>query len=235
MPAFAPIEIRLLMSKIAIGAPLTNGLFEFGIFSQNRTELYTAKNDANGLITFPEVRFSSPGQYNYTVKETSGPAEWDRDTREWPIQIKVNNEGGELHALLTYPDGVPVFVNKHRSRTCGLVEFPELSFTHPGVFEYTLRELTPSGGGWTTDDSEIKVIVSVVSDGHGNLVATISYPEGFPSFTDTHESKPAHIIINACKIAIGAPLPAGRFEFGLFDAAGDLISTATNGPADETH
>ena len=40
--------------------------------------------------------------------------------------------------------------------------------------------------------------------------------------------KPGRMIISACKTAIGAPLPPGRFEFGLFDEDGKLVGTATN-------
>ena len=40
--------------------------------------------------------------------------------------------------------------------------------------------------------------------------------------------KPGKMIVSACKTAVGAPLPPGRFEFGLFDKDGTLISTARN-------
>jgi len=233
--AASHVDVMLLMSKIAIGAPQTGGEFMFGIFNQGDTELYTATNDKTGLITFHAVRFTSPGVYHYTVKEISAPAGWDIDTTEWPVEINVTlGADNKLHAIVTYPNGTPVFIDTHQCAACGLVEFPELTFTVPGVYEYTLREKTPSGGGWTTDDSIIKVIVNVVDDGHGNLIATICYPDGFPTFTNIYEVNPACIIISACKTAIGAPLPAGRFEFGLFDEDGELISSVTNGPADET-
>ena len=237
--AVPPIDVKLVMSKIAVGAPLRGGEFHFAIFDQNFTRLYTATNDDNGLITFPALRFSSPGAYHYTVREYETPdthPDWQIDMRVWPVEIDVTHdiEENELHAVVAYPEGTPVFINVHRGTKCGLVEFPELTFTEPGIYEYELRELTPSGEGWTTDPRTIKVIVIVMSDGHGNLVATIEYPEGFPSFTNIFKATPARIIISACKIAIGAPLPAGRFEFGLFDEQGRLIHTAKNGPADET-
>jgi hypothetical protein len=94
--------------------------------------------------------------------------------------------------------------------------------------------MTPSGGGWTTDPAIIRVVVNVIDDGNGNLVATISYPDGFPSFTNTYTAGPARVTISGCKRAIGAPLPAERFTFGLFDQDGVLIDTTTNAPADET-
>ena len=235
MAAVPPIDVRLVMSKIAIAHSLRGGEFGFGIFNQNDVRLYAATNDRHGLIVFPAVRFSSPGDYHYTVREIFHPPNWEADTRIWPIHITVTQGAdNRLYAIVDYPESTPVFKNMYQCETCGLVEFPELTFNQPGTYEYTLREETPSGDGWTTDGRLIRVVVTVVPDGHGNLVATIDYPEGFPTFVNTYSANPARIIISACKIAIGAPLPAGRFEFGLFDAAGDLIATVRNGPAEET-
>ena len=233
--ATVPVDVTILMSKIAVGARLVGGEFTFGLFEDN-VELYTAQNSANGLITFPDVHFDAEGEYHYTAKETGAPDGWNVDTKEWPIHIAVTETSDEhLHAVVTFPDGVPVFVNKHPSPTCGSFIFPELFFTEEGEYEYTLKELTPSGGGWITDDRKIKVIVNVIDDGHGNLVATVYYPGGlFPSFTNRYHAGPARIIISGCKIAIGAPLPADRFVFGLYDEHNTLISTVSNDAADET-
>jgi len=229
------INSMLLMSKIAVGAPLVGGEFTFGIFEHGHSDpLYTATNDSKGLIKFTDVQFSATGEYNYTVKEIDAPQDWDADTAEWRIKIVVTNVQGNLVATVTYPDGVPIFVNKHESATCGAFQFPDLTFDEPGTYEYTLRELTESGDGWTTDDKVIKVIVTVIDDGHGNFVATVEYPDGFPSFTNVYNVTPTRIIISGCKIAIGAPLPVGRFEFGLFDSEGNEIARVTNGAADET-
>jgi len=229
------IDIMLLMSKIAIGSHQIGGDFTFGIFEQDGSDpLYTATNDAKGLITFSGIHFENTGEFHYTVKEIDAPEGWETDDREWPIKIDVTNVQGELHAVVTYPQGVPVFVNKYCSAYCGEFQFPDLTFDEPGIYEFTLKELTPSGDGWTTDDSVIRLIITVVDDGHGNLVATIEYPDGFPVFTNIYKVEPTRVIISGCKIAIGAPLPIGKFEFGLFDSEGKLIAKVTNGAADET-
>jgi len=229
------INIMLLMSKIAIGAPQAGGEFTFGIFEQGGlVPLYTATNDEKGLITFSNMQFTTIGEFHFTVKEIDAPSDWETDDTEWDFKIDVINVQGELVAAVTYPDGVPTFVNKHHGATCGEFQFPDLTFEEAGIYEYTLRELTPSGDGWTTDDRVIRLIVTVVDDRHGNLVATIEYPDGFPSFTNIYRVDPTRIIISGCKIAIGAALPPGRFEFGLFDSEGNLISKVTNGAAEET-
>jgi len=229
------INVTLLMSKIAVGAAQAAGEFEFGIFEQGGiTPLYTATNDNEGLITFSGINFTADGEYHYIVKEIDAPDDWETDDSEWPICIVVTNVQGNLVATVEYPNGVPTFVNKLRGATCGAFQFPDLTYSEPGIYKYAIKELTPSGDGWTTDDRVIRLIASVVDDGHGNLIATLKYPDGFPSFTNVYKLEPARIVISGCKIAIGAPLPAGRFEFGLFDSERNLIAKVTNGAADET-
>jgi pilin isopeptide linkage protein len=223
------VDVRLIMSKIAIGSHMVGNEFSFGIFDEHGTELVTGKNDATGLITFQHLRFDDEGLFEYTAKETDAPAGWDVDTTEWPVTIEVVEEAsGDLLAIVTFPNGAPVFVNTNKSAGCGKFVFPELTFQTAGTYDYTLEELTPDGGGWETDKKVVHVIVTVVDDGHGHLIATVSYPDGFPTFTNTYKACPAKVIISGCKKAVGAPLPAGRFEFGLFDDNGTLIATVTN-------
>jgi len=225
-----PVDVPMIMSIVAKGAPLTAGLFTVGILDGAGDELHTATNDASGLVTFPAVRFSDIGTFNYTAKIVSLSTDWNIDPTEWPIHVEVVDLNDMLHATVTYPNGVPMFVNTVRGAVCmGPFEFPELLFNTPGTYEYTLEELTPSGDGWVTDDKVVTVIVHVVDDGHGHLVATVSYPDGFPTFTNTYHANPARVVISGCKIAIGAPLPDGKFMFGLFDEEGNLVSTVTNG------
>jgi len=224
-----PINFDIRLSKIAIGAPLYESEFEFGLYDNSGQKIDSAKNDANGEIKL-SAEFDSPGMYKYSVKETDAPPDWETDTKEYPVEFKVskNPQTGELTVEVEYPDGLPGFINKFKGEKCRLIEFPELTFDEPGFYEFTLKELTSSGGGWTTDDREIKVIVRVIDDGFGNLIATAEYPDDFPEFINKYKAKPAHIIISACKIAVGAPLPKGRFEFGLYDSDGKLVSTARN-------
>ena len=229
MPSYTPVDVTLLMSKFAVGAHLIGNEFSYGIFEQDGTEKYTAQNDANGLITFSNVNFTDVGVFEYTVKETLAPPEWEKDDTEWRVTIEVVAASAtELRAIVTYPDGTPVFTSKHLESVCGKFEFPELSYDEAGTYEYTLKELTASGGGWQTDKSVKNVTVTVVDDGHGHLIATVHYPEGYPSFVNTYAPCPAKVILHGCKTAVGAPLPAGRFEFGLYDDEDKLISTAKN-------
>ena len=227
-PAHA--EVTLIASKNAIGAGLEGGQFEFGVFAQDGIELVHASNSPSGLITFPELQFNHADVYHYTLRETSAPQGWDTDTYEYPVTITVTVGGPTgLVADVDYPDGVPGFKNTRDHEPCSLIEFPEVCFDKPGEYEFTIKELTGSGGGWTVDDAEIPVVVNVIDDGYGNLTATVTYPEGFPEFVNEYNTKPTCVIISARKIAIGAMLPCGRFEFGVFDDDGNLVASAKNG------
>jgi len=226
-PAFA--EVKLIVAKNAIGAELEEDFFEFGLFDEAGAKLQTASNSLSGLVKFDSLMFTREGEYNYTIRETFAPEGWEADTNEYPVHIVITMGGPTgLTASVSYPEGTPGFKNTFDGEPCSLIEFPEITFNAPGVYEYFLKELTPSGGGWTTDGKSVKVIVTVIDDGYGNLLATIDYPEGFPKFTNTYTTKPAHIIISATKKAIGASLPCGRFEFGLFDEEDKLIFKTTN-------
>jgi len=62
------------------------------------------------------------------------------------------------------------------------VIFPELTFSKPGIYCYTIKELTPSSFGWTTDKSVYRAIVTVEYNCDGELEARVDYPDGNPCF-----------------------------------------------------
>jgi len=225
------------MSKNGIGqAPPANG-FTFGLYDELDALAASAANDKNGLVVFEDVNFDTAGTFNYTIKELTGPAGWILDSTVYPVTIEVTatDISGEFHISVSYPNGnAPNFKNIRQDDLFGLVEFPELTFDEPGTYHFTLKELSASGGGWVVGSDEYPIVITVIDDGFGNLVATADYPEGFPGFVNEFLIVPAKFVISASKRAIGAPLPAGKFQFGLFDKDGILVSTATNTAAQKS-
>ena len=253
----ADAVVTIFTAVNAVGAPLVGGEFRYALYTPADDIEYDALNDARGLVTFTNVTFDAIGVYQFFVSIAPLPnPDWDGVTPEeeflsmtdsypcwtidlarWRLQVEVyEDEQGDLHAMASYPDGIPFFANIHSSAcsTCGEIVFDEITYSAPGVYNYMVRELTPSGGGWISDDSSYEVVVTVIDDGFGNLVATVEYPDGFPTFRNTYDPDPARVIISGCKIAIGAALPADRFVFGLYDEDDNLISSVTNGAAPET-
>jgi len=89
---------------------------------------------------------------------------------------------------------------------CHNINFPELTFTSPGVYSYTVKELTPSRGKWRTDDRVYRVIVTVTKNEDGTLAAALDYPDGFPKFVNEYCEYPPPPC-NICKYFDCMPFP----------------------------
>ena len=86
------------------------------------------------------------------------------------------------------------------------LRFPELVFTSPGTYTYTISELTPSDREWDTDDRVFRVIITVTDSGDGTLVASAAYPDGVPEFINYHKNPS-----NVCKEFNQLPFPMFLF------------------------
>ena len=91
------------------------------------------------------------------------------------------------------------------------INFPALTFTSPGVFTYTIKELTPSSERWSTDKRVYRVVVTVTEDGDGNLAAQLSYPDGFPKFVNKYCWPPPPPPCDVCKHFDKLPFPMHLF------------------------
>ncbi|MDR0898571.1 MAG: InlB B-repeat-containing protein, partial [Oscillospiraceae bacterium] len=110
----------------------------------------------------------------------------------------------------------------------GTIIFPEIVYAGAGTHNYTIREITQSGNGWTTDAAEYPATVTITDDGEGNLSADVAYPGGTPAFTNTYALSPANVTLSATKLAFGKALTADAFTFGVYDNAGNLKASAMN-------
>jgi pilin isopeptide linkage protein len=126
----------------------------------------------------------------------------------------------------------------------GNIIFPVVTFDNAGTYDYRIREISQSGGGWTTDTHIVPVIITVTDDG-GNLSAKVTYPNGQPIFMNTYNPAPVGVALRATVRIIGVEAPIYYFDFGLFehpkamlaarrvapsvsDEPGILIATASN-------
>lgn len=94
----------------------------------------------------------------------------------------------------------------------GKITFPAISFTKPGVYHYTVRELAPeatdANAHWRIDTQEYRVIVTVEDDGAGNLTAKADYPDGKIEFTNEYYNE--HY--NPCKCFNSLSFPMFLFS-----------------------
>ena len=90
---------------------------------------------------------------------------------------------------LTAEDGT---VYQAKNDAAGSVAFPALTFAEPGTYVYTISEVNDKQANVTYDTATYNVVVNVVDDGQGNLVATVAYDDGAaPTFKNSYTEPPA--------------------------------------------
>ena len=96
---------------------------------------------------------------------------------------------GQFTFVLTAEDGT---VYQAKNDAAGSVAFPALTFAEPGTYVYTISEVNDKQANVTYDTATYQVIVNVVDDGQGNLVATVAYDGGAaPTFKNSYTEPPA--------------------------------------------
>lgn len=96
---------------------------------------------------------------------------------------------GQFTFALTAEDGT---VYQAKNDAAGSVAFPALTFAEPGTYVYTISEVNDKQANVTYDTATYQVVVNVVDDGQGNLVATVTYDDGAaPTFKNSYTEPPA--------------------------------------------
>lgn len=96
---------------------------------------------------------------------------------------------GQFTFVLTAEDGT---VYQAKNDAAGSVAFPALTFAEPGTYVYTISEVNDKQANVTYDTATYQVVVNVVDDGRGNLVATVAYDGGAaPTFKNSYTEPPA--------------------------------------------
>ena len=138
----APVTLKLGAAKVLKGAELKAGQFSFELKSRDGKVMSTARNAADGSVTFDALTFKQAGTYTFTVSEVDdGQAHVTYDRAVRKIVVTVSDEAadgsktGYLSAKVSYEGDAnvpPVFTN-------GYVEEPGTPGTpeNPG---------TPGGG-----------------------------------------------------------------------------------------
>jgi|GEM_PF-2538449 len=114
----------------------------------------------------------------------------------------------------------------------GNIEFPKLTFTETGLYNYTIVETSTDGNGFRTDKTIYEASVTVTDAGGGELAASVSYKAGSaPAFTNAYSPNSVDANFTASKIITG-PYPlemtAGQFGFAVKNGDGAIVAEATN-------
>ncbi len=145
----APVTLKLGAAKLLKGAELKAGQFSFELKSRDGKVMSTAKNAADGSVTFDALTFKQAGTYTFTVSEVDdGQAHVTYDKAVHKIVVTVSDEAaggtktGYLSAKVSYEGDAnmpPVFTNSYVEEP-GTPENPE----NPG---------TPGGGSGGGSDN----------------------------------------------------------------------------------
>lgn len=119
----APVTLKLGAAKVLNGAELKAGQFSFELKSRDGKVMSTAKNAADGSVTFDALTFKQAGTYTFTVSEVDdGQAHVTYDKAVRKIVVTVSDEAadgtktGYLSARVSYEGDAnvpPVFTNSY--------------------------------------------------------------------------------------------------------------------------
>lgn len=145
----APVTLKLGAAKVLKGAELKAGQFSFELKGRDGKVMSTAKNAADGGVTFDALTFKQAGTYTFTVSEVDdGQAHVTYDKAVRKIVVTVSDEAadgtrtGYLSARVSYEGDAnlpPVFTNSYAENP-GTPGTPE----NPG---------TPGGGSGGGSDN----------------------------------------------------------------------------------
>ncbi|RSK13418.1 T surface-antigen of pili [Streptococcus oralis] len=110
----AETKATITATKVLEGKALEAGKYEFELKEGDKV-VATAKNAADGTVTFKEIEFKTAGDYTYTISEKAGSEKGvTYDTAKHEVKVKVTDNGqGQLVA--TVPDNNPTFTNTYKA------------------------------------------------------------------------------------------------------------------------
>ena len=101
-----------------------------------------------------------------------------------------------------------------RNDKSGSVNFGRLSYTAPGTYTYTAREVTDGlAEGVTPVRSSFTITVNVTDNGYGTLDCNVDYPKGGLAFENSYGTGDAEIEVSGTKVLEGRDLRDGEFGF----------------------
>ena len=101
----ATLQVNKLLKEGETSLPLTDDQFEFVLKEGNNT-LETAKNKADGSVTFKELSYTAEGTHTYTITENKGTdASISYSTQTITATVEVKKANDKLVATVTYSGG----------------------------------------------------------------------------------------------------------------------------------
>jgi len=138
-----PAKETITATKVLNGKALEADKYEFEL-KKGEEVVATAKNAADGTVTFKEIEFETAGDYTYTITEKAGSeAGVTYDTAKHEVKVKVTDNGqGQLVAAVTGNN--PTFTNTYKaattSATITATKVLDGKALEAGKYEFELKE-----------------------------------------------------------------------------------------------
>ena len=139
----ATTTATITATKVLNGKALEAGKYEFELKEGDKV-VATAKNAADGTVTFEDIKYAAAGNHTYTISEKAGSeAGVTYDTAKHEVKVAVvDNGAGELVATVT--DNNPTFTNTYKaaSTTVNITakKVLEGKALEAGKYEFELKE-----------------------------------------------------------------------------------------------
>ena len=139
----AKTSATITAKKVLDGKALEADKYEFELKEGDKV-VATAKNAADGTVTFKEIEYKEAGDHTYTISEKAGSeagVTYDESTHNVTVNVTDNGEG-KLVATVT--DNNPTFTNTYKaaktSATITAKKVLEGKALEAGKYEFELKE-----------------------------------------------------------------------------------------------
>ena len=138
-----PAKATITATKVLNGKDLEADKYEFELKEGDKV-VATAKNAADGTVTFKEIEYAAAGKHTYTISEKAGSeggVTYDTATHEVTVNVTDNGQG-QLEAAVTGNN--PTFTNAYKaaSTTVNITAKKVLNgkVLEAGKYEFELKE-----------------------------------------------------------------------------------------------
>ncbi len=175
----------------------------------------------DGTVTFTVTNTYNPTPVRKAFKATKTTSGYPADGKDVKFTFTLTPTGDAPGTAQTKE------LTLSGAKPSGEVNFDEIEFTKPGVFEYTVAETKGTADGWTYATNTYTVTVTVTDDGTGKLTATVDGGDSI-SFNNAYKAEGTEVTFSGTKTLIGRELKANEFSFTLKDEKGNIIETVSN-------
>jgi len=213
-------EVEFQVKKKLEGKTLEADAFTFQLIAPDGT-IKEAKNDAEGKVKFPAVKFSNEGTFKYQIKEVNdNKPGYTYDDSVLEAEVTVANVYGQKIASVKYKDSKKEFTNTYAAKEAKLQLEAKKVLKGKAIeadqFEFELKE----------KESD-KVVATAKNDANGKIQ--------FPKLTLTEEKTYTYTISEKAGDVAGVEYDPNAYEVTVVvkdNGQGQLVATVENANAE---